>query len=211
MPFRSPFYLIHLLFQRYNSGMKKKELRKILLAERQALDVDERARMDAAIAQRVMELPEFQDANVVFSYVSIGSEVDTRELIRAAWAAGKKVAAPRCVPHTRLLEWYAIDSFDGLVTSSFGIDEPERDRRLLVDSEQVGSINSIALVPGLTFDRRGYRLGYGGGFYDVFLSEYSGVSVGLCREVAFRNKLLRRGMFDLPVGIVATDERLLRI
>ena len=71
-----------------------------------------RARADAAIAAKVVEHPAYLDADEVFTYLSVGEEVDTREIIRDAWSRGKTVAVPRCVEGTNLMEWYRIDDFE---------------------------------------------------------------------------------------------------
>ena len=92
-------------------------------AVREELSVGERCAIDEAIARNVAALPEFAAADGVFTYLSFGAEVDTRELIQRAWEAGKTVCLPRVVPSTREMRWYAVESFDGLVRSSFGVEE----------------------------------------------------------------------------------------
>ena len=69
----------------------------------------------------------------------------------------------------------------------------------------------MALVPGLEFDRQGYRLGYGGGFYDTFLSAFPGVSVGLCRSKFLQDDPIDRDVHDLSVGIIVTDAEVVRL
>ena len=96
-------------------------------AVREGLSVGERCAIDEAIARNVAALPEFAAADGVFTYLSFGAEVDTRELIQRAWEAGKTVCLPRVVPSTREMRWYAVESFDGLVRSSFGVEEPPDD------------------------------------------------------------------------------------
>ena len=184
--------------------MDKKALRKTLKQQRSDLGADARARIDSAIAEHCVALPEFQAADTVFSYLSVGDEVDTRAIIRAAWAAGKRVAVPRCVAGTRLMDWYAIDSFEGLETSSFGIEEPVADPTRALDPATAGK-RALAIVPGLAFNAEGFRIGYGGGFYDVFLSTFSGASIGLCRTPFFNTVDVPRDAHDLPVDIVVTD------
>lgn len=180
----------------------KQALRAQLRAARAAMAPEERARCDAAIAAQVVASPAFAQAPVVFSYLSFGAEVETRTIIRAAWAAGKVVALPRVVgPHR--LAWYRVDSFEGLVLSAYGIKEPAPDpcRALSVTDDTC----ALALVPGLAFDQEGYRLGYGGGYYDAFLSTFPGVSLGLCRKAAWFPSLTARGArapHDVPVTAV---------
>ena len=191
---------------------RKTALRKELLAKRNGLDAGERQAMDSALAANVRALPEWEKAALLLPYLSFGTEVDTRELISDAWAAGKQVALPRCVPGSREMKWYLVDSLDGLVKSSFGVDEPAEDPAREVDLCAEGVAESaLVLVPGFTFDAEGYRLGYGGGFYDVFLARYAGAAVGLCRECFFDAVELTRGEFDLPVRLVATDARIVRL
>lgn len=184
----------------------KSQLRKRLRASRDSLGAGERLSADAAIARRVLASPAFRRADAVFSYLSVGAEVDTRAVIRAAWGAGKIVAAPRVVPGTRSMRWYRIDGFDGLETGSFGIEEPPEDvTRLIVPPASGPRDRAVALVPGLSFDAGGYRLGYGGGFYDVFLAGFCGTAIGLCRRAQLSPVPLPRGEFDLPVDFLVTD------
>lgn len=182
----------------------KNAQRKALKEQRAALGASERARMDALIADNVAGMVQFRQASVVFTYLSFGAEIDTRELIRRAWECGKTVALPYCIPGTRLMEWHVVTSFDDLVTSSFGVDEPKPVPETLIDP--AACTDAVALVPGLSFDSRGYRMGYGGGFYDIFLSSFAGVSVGLCRSVSYDTVELALEPHDVPVNYVATDE-----
>ena len=181
---------------------EKNELRTSYREMRAALPAEERAAADAAIARKVQKLPAWKEAQVVFAYLSVGAEVDTRALIEAAWAAGKLVAVPRCVPGTRLMEWHAITTFEGMEQSGFGIEEPPARPETLVQPTEY--TQAVALVPAFTFDSEGYRLGYGGGFYDTFLPQFAGTSIGLCRASQFSDVTLPHGEFDFPVNIVVT-------
>lgn len=190
---------------------EKKALRARLKAERRGLDPAARASADAAIAARVRALPEWAAAPVVLAYLSMADEVDTRELVRAAWAAGKRVAAPRVVGE-RAMEWRWIEPDSALETSPYGIEEPLASPDTLVDATELPAA-SLALVPGLAFDADGHRLGYGGGFYDAFLAGFTGVSVGLCRDASLLESLAALGCLeahDLAASLVVTDARVIR-
>ncbi len=188
----------------------KRELRLEMRRLRDALDDDRRVAIDAAIAQRVCALDAFARAKVLLTYLGVGSEVETLGIIEHAWAAGMCVALPRCIPGTREMRWYRVTSLDGLVRNPWGILEPQA-----VGENELPSCSSprvLALVPGLTFDEAGYRLGYGGGFYDTFLASFDGVSVGLCREVQMSASLREEGVidvYDLPVQLVVTEGRII--
>lgn len=185
---------------------RKREARAHFRAVRKAIPPAARGKIDGAIQRNIARLPEFQRADVVLTYLSFGAEVETRGLIRAAWDAGKVVALPWCVPNTRELRWFRITSFDDLVRSSFGMEEPRPDP---ANEQQLNTgAHMLAMVPGLTFDAAGYRLGYGGGFYDTFLSAFLGASVGLCREAQLVPDLCGLGIVDtndLPVDAVVTE------
>lgn len=191
--------------------LDKKQLRTQLLALRRGLGPSVRAEVDAQIAVAVAATEEWREAPAVLAYLSVRDEVDTRELVRLAWEAGKMVAAPR-VTGPRSLAWYRVEVGDELEVSAMGIEEPVARGERRVDPSRLGD-RSVALVPGLAFDEMGNRLGYGGGFYDAFLGRFRGVSIGLCRDAALMPSLADMGALephDRAVGIVATETRLLR-
>lgn len=187
---------------------RKRAMRKLLLRERAEQAPDERASIDTRIAHRVVAAPAFVQSETVLIYLSFASEVETRSIIRAAWELGKAVALPR-VCAARSLRWYRVDSLDGLRVSSFGIKEPPpHENREVVPGSAPGH---VAIVPGLAFDRQGFRLGYGGGFYDVFLAGFPGVSIGLCRERQLCASLDDLGVIDphdRRVDFVVTEQRM---
>lgn len=182
----------------------KQQLRAQLKTLRANIPEDERIAIDVAITHNVLGLHTWQEANLVLPYLSFGAEVETRGIITAAWEQGKTVALPRCVEGTRDMKWYQVENFEGLVRSPLGVEEPAEKPGCEIDPSTVD--NALVLVPGLTFDAAGYRLGYGGGFYDTFLAQFSGTSVGLCRTMQQCETLTARDTHDLPVDIVVTDK-----
>lgn len=186
--------------------LNKEEARIAFRHERSAMCASERRSIDEAIAKAVLTLDAWQRAHIVYTYLSFGTEVSTRDLIEEAWNAHKVVALPRCVPGTRSMRWFAVESFEGLQKSSFGVEEPVPHLHREVDARV--SAQSIALVPGLAFDERGFRLGYGGGFYDGFICDFGGTSMGLCRSRFLLDDLALRGLLephDAAVDMVVTE------
>lgn len=193
------------------SSEAKSARRLMLRAERRAMHVDERARKDAEVARRLIDVDEWHRAHIIYAYLSFSPEVDTRRIIREAWRQGKQVAIPYCIPRTRRMRWFVIDSFDGLVRNALGVEEPIPDENCEMPAE--GERDALALVPALCYDEHGYRLGYGGGFYDVFLARFVGVPVGLCHENALVRDLLAEGLrepHDRSVHLVVSDARVIR-
>lgn len=155
--------------------------------------------LDIEIASRLLCTREYMNAKALIIYVAKKQEVETRGIIHAAFANGKQVAVPKCEPQG-VMNFYLISSMDDLSVGHFGIMEPDTDKcRLLEDFT-----DSLCLVPALCFDPQGNRLGYGGGYYDRFLSTYKGVSAGLCYG-SFVKWDLPVESFDVPVDLLVTD------
>ncbi len=186
----------------YNSEIKaeKNELRKTMKKTRSALDRVKKFDYDAEIQSRVLSLRDYAGSDILFTYVSMDTEVSTRALIYAAWANGKRVAVPKCDESTSEMTFYIITSVDDLKPGYYGIMEPDPEKCERVTDYSHG----LCVVPGLSFDAEGYRLGYGRGYYDRFLKHFRGVSVGLCYSSYLKWKLPRGG-YDVPVDIIATE------
>ncbi|MCI8496799.1 MAG: 5-formyltetrahydrofolate cyclo-ligase [Clostridiales bacterium] len=179
----------------------KMEQRKRLRAFRQELTPDVQKAMDREILRRVMTLSQYKNCKTVLTYVSTAIEVDTRNLIERALKDGKRVAVPRCVPGTREMEFFFIRGLSDLEPGTFGVLEPVPGRcRKMTDFSE-----GLCIVPGLGFDCHGYRLGYGKGYYDRFLSRFGGVTAGICYSGCVRFKLLH-GRFDRAVDILVTEK-----
>ena len=143
----------------------KLALRREVLALRDALPAAVRAGASAAIAQRVAALPEFAAARAVLLTLPFRSEWNTLPLVHAALAGSKTVVVPRVDRQTRMLELHSIADPDrDVVPGHLDIPEP-RAERPRVPRDAI----DFVLVPGVAFDRKGQRLGYGGGYYDRLL------------------------------------------
>ena len=186
-------------------ALEKQRLREERLAARETLSEQERARLDDCITQNLLASPEYAEATTVLTYVSVSSEVSTRMFIEHALHEGKTVAAPRCLPGHRL-EFVVITSLDQLVPAPFNLLEPPKDLSALTE---VQMSNAICIVPALLVDTKGYRLGYGAGFYDRFLSTYSGKKICLAYQHNLSKTTLPHTEFDVPVDMVITESDVL--
>ena len=183
----------------------KSELRQKYRSLRQAMPPEIKDQKDVAIAAQVRRLWQYQRNNVLLIYVSTAIEVDTFRIIQQAWADGKRVAVPRCVPDTRNMEFYYIDSFEELAPGMFGVLEPQPNSERLYKESDGG----LCIVPAFSYDWRGYRLGYGKGYYDRFLSRFEGNMVGICYSECVQRSL-PHGRFDRPVELLVTETYLRR-
>lgn len=184
---------------------EKEDLRRRMLRVRAALGEEARRAADERICAHTRALPAFRAADAVFTYLSFGPEVDTRGLICAAHAAGAAVALPR-VAGRRILSWHIVDDLAGLVPSPFGMEEPAA---AWPTASPTSFRAPVALVPGLAFDGAGFRLGYGGGFYDAFLAGFPGTAIGLVREAQRVESLGALGALedhDRPVDLIVSED-----
>lgn len=149
---------------------EKKELRKEILNERNALSQEERCQKSNAIAKRVISLEVFQNAQVMLLYASMRSEVETSLIYEEAKRLGKEIYYPRVLGE--VMEFYLMDEATELEESRFGIQEPVPDETRAYVPE--GRDDVFVLMPGVVFDKSGGRIGYGGGYYDKYLQWLSG-------------------------------------
>ncbi len=181
----------------------KKAVRKEMRQRIAALDEKELAKSDEAIYNNVSALPELREAETVFLYLSVGHEVDTRKLIDSLVRAGKQVALPVSLPEGEMyFARYSPDTMqDGTVVP---IPEPDASAPRLEPKD-----GDVILVPGLSYDREGYRLGQGGGYYDRFLGSHDLVSVGLARDALLMERVPREA-HDKGVTCLVTETQVLR-
>lgn len=185
--------------------LEKKELRRQVREELSALSRSELVRSDDALFARFLALPQVEAAKTIFAFWGIpGKEPDTSRLIGELVRRGKTVGLPRMQPEHRM-EVRRYDPDRPLVKVSFGISEPGEDCPLL-DRENI----DLVLVPAVCYDRRGYRLGFGGGYYDRWLENFSGVTVGLCREAVLRETVPTEA-HDAKVELLLTEKESLSL
>lgn len=180
----------------------KKARRERYRALRKSFSPEEKAEKDANILNKILSSGLYRESRTLLCYVSTEEEIDTHALIRQAVADGKQVAVPYCISGTREMQFYRISSLEELVPRTFGVLEPvAREENKLVDYS-----GSICILPGIVFDRYGYRLGYGGGYYDRFLSQhYREATLGVCYEECFVSRL-NHGRYDVACKLIVTDQ-----
>ena len=187
------------------AALEKQRLREERLAAREALSEQERSVLDDRITQKLLATSEYVEATTVLTYVSVSSEVSTRMFIESVLRDGKTVAVPRCLPG-HCLEFVAIASLEQLVAAPFNLLEPAKELPAVTEDQKN---NSICIVPALLIDTKGYRLGYGAGFYDRFLSTYPGKKICLAYQQNLSRTMLPHTAFDIAVDVVITESDVL--
>lgn len=156
---------------------KKKKLRSEILTKRKSISSTLKKQLDNRIFDRLIAYPPFISSNTVLVYYSVNDEINTEKIIDYCFRNGKKVALPVCV-RNRVMVFYNIKSFFDLKEGKYNIPAPDTN----ICSPVEDFSDSICIVPGLCFGKKGERLGYGGGYYDSFLNENKLLSIGLCYD-----------------------------
>lgn len=168
-------------------------------------DIYDRVKYPKLLCNGIAMLKEYKDADVILLYSPTRSEPDISPLADIARRDGKKVAFPISVTKDCTLDFRLISSLDELETGAYGIREPRADADHATLSER-----TLCIVPALAVDTDGYRLGYGKGYYDRFLSTFEGTAV-----VAIHSSLvcerLPRNNTDIPVKTIITETGAIRL
>ena len=175
----------------------KAELRKQVLQEMKAISQEQKQAIDQALTKQLLQHPFYQEAKVIASYLSFPHEFQTQRLIDQALKDGKKVLIPKTYPKGRM-EFVVYDPKQ-LAKTSFGLLEPQGDLEV-VEPSQIDLIH----VPGLAFTTEGYRIGYGGGYYDRYLEHFAGHTMSTIYPCQVQEFNLEN--HDIPVQEVLTYE-----
>jgi 5-formyltetrahydrofolate cyclo-ligase len=183
----------------------KEDIRRRVLQARNAMTREELAAGSLAIVKRLAELDQIRGASTLMVYLGFGSEVIVDGLILWGWGEGKRIAVPLCRPEKRELIACRIDGFGELARGHYGIREPMAG---FIRPVSQGEIEAV-VIPAVAFDRRGYRVGYGGGYYDRFLP-------GLLRAArigaAFARQIVEKitaDPYDAAVDRIVTETELI--
>ena len=174
--------------------MNKAQVRDWIRSRKQAIPEAELAEKSRILAARFLESEAYRRAKTLYGYVSYNQEVCTAEILRQALKDGKRVAIPKCYGKQMLFRY--VTDLNRIHRRKSGLPEPFDDEPLAQDPE------ALVLMPGLAFDREGHRIGYGGGYYDRFLTlEPNHPTVALCFDFQLLDHLDTEP-YDIPVDLV---------
>ncbi|MCD8508756.1 MAG: 5-formyltetrahydrofolate cyclo-ligase [Bacillus sp. (in: Bacteria)] len=180
--------------------VSKEKWRKIIVGRLKTLDGNEKLEMTKRIHNRLYEQPEWKNAKVIGTTISTQNEIDTSAIIEKAWAEGKQIVVPKCIPKKKQLIFYQISSYDELEVSYFNLREPIPH----LVKEILPSEIDLLLVPGVVFEPIGYRIGHGGGYYDRFLHDRNVMTVSLCFNMQVVEGIPKEA-HDIPVKKIITE------
>ncbi|MBQ7836570.1 MAG: 5-formyltetrahydrofolate cyclo-ligase [Clostridia bacterium] len=179
----------------------KREIRREYRQKRKNLNAEIKAARDTSLCRLITDTKAFKDAEAVLMYAPTADEVDIMPVAEAALTLGKRVYFPLCNTEDNTLSFHRVLKISELEMGHYGILAPPTSSPTY-NNESVTA--SLCLVPGLVFDDHGYRVGYGKGYYDRFLSQFSGMSAGVVYS-DFITEDVPRNEFDLKVDMIITE------
>lgn len=182
---------------------QKTKIRESYIEKRRSLSIEEKKDLDNQVCERVIASSTYKNANVILAYMPKEDELDITSVLEKALLDGKKLALPNCDPETKNMDFYFVNSLSELSEGHYSILEPNTDNEMY-DYENYKDKNIICIVPAIVYDRKGFRIGYGGGYYDRYLSTFKGLKVG----VAYFNHIISevpKGKFDFAVDVLISE------
>jgi 5-formyltetrahydrofolate cyclo-ligase len=186
--------------------MPKRSLRQQILARRRALHHDQWLASSRMAQRQLISLMEFSRAACIALYSPAHNETDTAELLEAAFAAGKRVLYP-AVCGDRMV-FRQVEGIQSLAEGSFGILEP-----CPTGIDHHADEPDLIVVPGVAFDQKGHRIGYGKGYYDRFLQHPGRKAhlVGLCHDFQLIDHAIAAEEHDIRMELIVTDRRVVHV
>lgn len=180
--------------------MDKVMQRKSILALLNKMTLEQYKSKSDAIISLLVKDPAFLEANTVGVTLSAFPEVDTSGLLEACWATGKSIAVPKCYPATRSMDFRLIENLDQLEVVYMKLKEPIVNKTPYIKPNAI----DLLIVPGVVFSKQGFRIGFGGGYYDRFLANYGGITRSLAFDCQIAESIPVES-HDLPVQGIYTE------
>ncbi|MBP0990691.1 MAG: 5-formyltetrahydrofolate cyclo-ligase [Oscillospiraceae bacterium] len=180
---------------------QKKDLRQKYLKIRKNIPDTLRSEKNFEIFKKLLSVSAYNNCSSLLTYVSYKDEAETEKIILSALDAGKTVAVPLSDPVSCKMTFYKISSLGDLKPGYMGIPEPDAG----ICEPFLPDKSSVCITPGVVFDKNGFRIGYGKGFYDRFLENFCGISIGLTFSECLCD-VIPNNNYDRSVDIVVTDK-----
>ncbi|WP_027108946.1 5-formyltetrahydrofolate cyclo-ligase [Lacticigenium naphthae] len=186
--------------------MKKNECRKQMMKRLTSMTREEREEIETSIHRNLFSSSLWKNAKVIGVTISNNGEWDTHRIIRQGWIEGKKVAVPKTVPQSKKLEFYLIEDFSQTEKGFYQLIEPLPEKTEKISKQNI----DLLIVPGVIYNSSGYRIGFGGGYYDRFLMDFPQTTVSLL-SVHQLNEKIPIEAHDIPVDYLILEERILSV
>lgn len=185
--------------------MEKKLIREDILAKRKKIGKENRDIYSKEILNKLLNSSYYKEAKTIMSFVSFSDEVNTHEFMKRAIADGKKIVVPITIPETHELKPSKLEAFSELEPGYYNILTPKEEFIRFIDPQEI----DLVITPGVAFRRDGYRVGYGGGYYDRFLSKIpNATTIAICFDMQIVDDL-PTDHYDIPVDFIYTEKNII--
>lgn len=179
----------------------KIKFRQEILKKRKLLSGMEVKKRSEQIINNLTKLSEYKKARSVLFYVSFNNEVETHDIIKRTLENKDKQIIVPFFKDDKGISLSILKDFSDLVEKKFGILEPRPEKIIELRKDRF----DLVIIPGIVFDKEGYRIGYGNGYYDRFLSGLKTLKVGLCYDFQLVEKIPKE-KHDIPVDMIITEK-----
>ncbi|WP_342386955.1 5-formyltetrahydrofolate cyclo-ligase [Salinicoccus bachuensis] len=180
--------------------MNKKALRKEMISTLSSMETSYKKKNEEVLKSRLLDYIEEHDIESIGIVLAMPHEMDTDDIISHLVRQGKLIYTPVCDYSNKQMNFCRFTSFDKVT-------KDEKNLRVPEDTEDVNNRPDLIVVPGLIYSEEGYRIGYGGGFYDRFLSHYDGLKASLLFEEQIGEVVVEH--HDIPVDVLITPDRVI--
>ncbi|TXL67979.1 5-formyltetrahydrofolate cyclo-ligase [Cerasibacillus terrae] len=179
--------------------MEKENLRKKTIQSLYLL-AEEKKNIEIQLYHHLFTSTLWKEATIIGVTISQNHEWNTKPIIEKAWEEGKTVTVPKCIPKTKQLTFYQLTNLQQLEKSYFDLLEPNPKKTKEIINKKI----DLLIVPGVVFDRNGYRIGFGGGYYDRFLEKFTNTTVSLLHTTQLLEEIPKES-HDIPVEYLITE------
>ncbi len=187
----------------------KQQLRQHYKQIRKQLSAEEVQNHSSRIAEQLFASPFWQQSKTIMLYLSFQNEVATEVIYQRGWQEGKTMLLPICAPSGGLMEMSVLSSLDSLVPNRYGIGELPEHLQNIAAPEEI----DLCIIPGIAFDKKGNRLGFGAGYYDRYLPRVNQKAkrIALAYECQLYDGTLPTDAYDLPMQYILTEKKMYQI
>lgn len=187
--------------------LNKKNIREEIIDKRNNLILDIKQNYDSLIFEEIINSEIYKKSKKIFTYISFGSEVDTIKLINYSFSNNKEVYVPKINKQTKDMIALKIHNFNNMSVDKWGIIEPKS-----VDKANIGTDFDLIIMPGIAFDKQGNRIGYGGGYYDKYISKLNNASNLLALAYDFQIiQDIESESHDIKVDFILTNKGFIKV
>lgn len=188
--------------------MNKSRIRKQMLNKRNKMTQDQVSEMSEKIMDTLKKIPVYKNSKTIMMYLNFGNEIESSEIIKESIKMGKTIVIPYCKSSDMSIIPTKINNLDlDLITDSTGYSQPKKESLDPIDNSEI----DLIVVPGIAFDRKGFRVGFGAGYYDRYLGQlnFEIPTIGLAYDFQIVDSFIKMEDYDIPVDYVLTEERII--